>query len=196
MSDPWVLFEHALAESGERRIALLQSVLRELETTDIGAPVDPVELAAWARCYLVSAGVAAMTEAVASVDRAEAEGRAGWPNDHLAEVAVHTGEHRLALDRLRRIPPRYFEELDLFWRTVRCWELEAIAHIALGDWPRANQTVPVGDRAPLDPRGPPRTGDLGSLHEPRRLVCPRLCSEGPRDARHARPQASSSESER
>lgn len=141
MQDAWELFEEALCESGGQRIETLHAVVDAASNGAEGTRSDRAELKAAAKAELARCGDEPLEDACDAVAHAERSGRAGWPNFYLAEAASQLGRSALVISCLARVPPRFFEVRDLAWRAARCLELEAMAHIGLGDWRQAEQRV-------------------------------------------------------
>jgi len=140
MANPWVLFEEALAEVGDKRRDCLQAVIEAVSACD-GTEADRAELVAAAKAELARAGALTLAEACVACAEAESFGRAGWSDYYLAEAASALGRPDIVLARLARIPPDFFRIRELAWRDARCQELEALAHLELGDWARTDLLV-------------------------------------------------------
>jgi hypothetical protein len=172
--DAWEAFESALSESGDRRRRALRYVVDILQRTTEGRDSDGAELMAAAMSELARTGGLGFEEAVAAVETAEAVGRSGWPNYYLAEAALQLGHPEIAVVRLRRIPPGYFDDRDLAWRSVRCLELAAMASVDLEDWSTAQRLVDeLAATYAL-------TGDQEDLASPRELVMKLMSTPGGR----------------
>lgn len=141
MDDAWELFEEALRETGDRRRGALRAVVDATSSGVEATKAHRAELTAVAKAELARSGDLALEQAQSAVARSGAYGRAGWPNYYLAEAASQLGHPDLVIACLARIPPRFFEVRDLGWRAARCMELEAIAHIDLGDLLQAERRI-------------------------------------------------------
>jgi hypothetical protein len=164
MTDAWELLEQVMDETGETRTSFLHAALQAAQSPDspvAATAADIAELSAVALSQLAYSGDAPLGDAVEAVARAESVGKPGWPNYHLAEAAVKSGDYQLALGRLPRVPAGFFEDQDLNWRAVRGLELEAIARGKLGDWARVSELVDelaaaYSTRGDADDLAPPR----------------------------------------
>jgi len=143
--DPWVRFERAL-QNMEEPGPELHVVIQDLDTTDLGSEADRLELRASAKAVLAGGQDLPLAEAVKEVKRAEAAGRAGWPHLYLAMTAVRLGRPEVALDSVSRVPPGYFDDLDLRWRSIQLKAVAAEAHVLMGNEAKARSLVKTLNR--------------------------------------------------
>lgn len=161
MADAWAQLDEAVSAPKESRLDRLGNVLTALDLDPMADAADRAELQAVVQCEIASLGVSTIDTAVGAVNVAEGHHRTGWPNYYLAKAAVELGAHQLALESLHKIPKDFFAERDLFWRTVHCWELGAIARLELRDSMGAQVLVDqiagaLASRGESDDLAPPR----------------------------------------
>jgi hypothetical protein len=163
-ADAWTLFEDAVLAPEEARAVLLDDVARVLAADGTAPQAFRAELHACVQAELAALGRVRPADALRATEAAEGHGRAGWPNYYLANALVTTGEFRLALDRLGRIPAGFFDAQGLAWRTFHCREMACIARFELGDVAGAREDVDWLARSLV------ARGDADDLPAPQDLV--------------------------
>jgi hypothetical protein len=140
VSDPWRRFEAAFTV-GEPTVDEMKAILADLSATNMGSAADRAELSALATTWLAKLGEVTLNDASAEVARAVALGRAGWPSLYLTYAALSRDDAPLALDSIGKIPPGYFDDLDLHWRTVEVLSLKAEALTIAGSLAPAREAL-------------------------------------------------------
>ena len=138
--DPWTRFEEAL-HTLDDPAAELGRVLRDLDSTDMGTRAERQELRASATALLAERGEVPLDAAIRECAAAWALGCQGWPSLYLSWAALRRSQPQLAIESLSRIPPRYFDDQDLHWRTVQALACEAEARIAQGERAQAGELL-------------------------------------------------------
>lgn len=138
--DPWTRFEEAL-HTLDDPAAELGRVLRDLDSTDMGTRAERQELRASATALLAERGEVPLDAAIRECAAAWALGCQGWPSLYLSWAALRRSRPQLAIESLSRIPPRYFDDQDLHWRTVQALACEAEARIAQGERAQAGELL-------------------------------------------------------
>ena len=141
MTDPWQDFEAALQGPSSDRVSGLRRVLAGLETAHDYDLADRLELEACAKAELATLGQIDFGEALAAVQTAASNGRAGWPNYYLAFAADASERWTDLLRIVEGIPPGYFVDMDMTWRAALVDELQAMALIRLGRWDDAGTAI-------------------------------------------------------
>lgn len=138
--DPWTRFEEAL-HTMDDPAAELHRVLRDLDSSDLGTQAERQELRASATALLAEGGEVPLDAAIRECAAACALGCPAWPSLYLSWAALRWSQPQLAIESLARIPPRYFDDQDLHWRTVQALAREAEARIALGERAEAGELL-------------------------------------------------------
>lgn len=141
MNDPWIAFEDAMQMEDSDRRPMLEGIRDALGSNDAGLTPETAELQAAITSELARLGALPLSDALGAVEIAGDLDRRGWPNYYLAQAAIALGDYGLASSALGAIPARFFEDRDLLWRQVHCWEMAAIARMALGEFARAESIV-------------------------------------------------------